>query len=199
MTDAGGHLLYLGRLTLREPKKGLREVLRLDLPMQTRIEALVLLSVLSTLLLVAGMWIAPPPAGSPLIELLGGSPVISAAIQAGGLLVMAVLVHAVGRVWGGQGSFADAVLSLVWLQALFLALQAVQVLLLLVLPPAASLISLVSMVLFFWLLTHFVTELHGFSSAGRVFLGIVAVFLGMSMLLGALLTAFVGSEALLDV
>jgi hypothetical protein len=54
-------------------------------------------------------------------------------------------------------------------------------------PMLAGLLGLASIVLFFWLLTHFVALIHGFKSLPSVFIIIIAaifgVIFGLSLLL----------------
>ena len=60
---------------------------------------------------------------------------------------------------------------MIWLQFIMALLQAVQLVAVLILPLLAALLGLVGLGLFFWLLTGFVAELHGFRSPMQVFAG----------------------------
>ncbi len=84
------------------------------------------------------------------------------------------LIYRIGRAAAGTGSFADALLVMVWLQFIMLGLQV----------GAAcgadarcrrwpAIVELGGLVLFLWLLTNFIAELHGFRSLALVFGGIV--------------------------
>lgn len=183
-------------LSLSDPRRALRAVLDIAPPMGSRLAGLVLMAVASALLLHLGLTLAPPPPDNPVAALLVGSPFGTALMQGAALWVTAILIHALGRAAGGQGSYPDALLTVVWMQVIFLAVQIIQLIALLALPVLASALSLASLVLFFWLLTQFVTELHRFASAGKVFLAILATLLVVSFLLTYLLASLLGPEAL---
>lgn len=192
-------LLDLALLTLRSPRQGLRAVLGLGLPMGARVAALVLMAVASALLLHASLRVSPLPATHPVVMFLAASPFQSAAMQAAILFLMAGLLHRLGRAWGGAGSFDEAVLTAAWFQAFFVVLQGAQLLALLVLPPLSDILGLVSVVLFFWLLTQFAMELHGFRSPWPVFFTILAVLVALSFLMSFLLLILLGPEVIANV
>ena len=81
-------------------------------------------------------------------------------------------------------------------QAIMVAVQVAQTLALLLLPPAAVVLGYLSIVLFFWLASNLIAELHGFSSALRVFGAVVAVFVGLVIVMSLVLTAIWGPEVL---
>ncbi len=192
-------LLDYAALTLREPRRGLRAVLDLGLPLGAGLAALALMAVGSALLLHLSMRMMPVGPVNPVIAMLVGSPFQAAAMQAAILLVTAGLLHRLGRAWGGAGRLDQAVVAVAWFQAFFVALQALQLLLDLLLPALSGYLGIASLVLFFWLLTQFTVELHGFRSSWLVFAVIVAVMVAMSFLLSFLLILALGPEALADV
>ena len=190
------NLLPLAKLTLQDPRKGLRALLQTDPPMGVRLTALVLMAVGTSLMMHLSLWLAPMPAPNPLIEMLISTPFTTAAVQAAVLLMSAGLIYQVGRVWGGKGAFDEAVLAIVWLQVFLLALQAVQLVALLAIPVVAVLIGPLSLVLFLWLLTLFIAEMHGFRSAGKVLLGIVLTIFAVSFLAVFVIIAILGPEGM---
>jgi hypothetical protein len=70
--------------------------------------------------------------------------------------------------------------------------QAAQLLALVVVPPLADLLSLGGLVLFLWLLTAFVAEVHSFASMGRVFAGIIGSLILLAMGLAILVNILFG-------
>ena len=90
---------------------------------------------------------------------------------------------------GGRGSLANALLLVAWFQVILLVVVLALTALGLILPPAAGLLALALPVLVGWMLTQFVMELHGFTSAWRVLFGIlggyVAVVIALSLVLAA--------------
>lgn len=181
-------LSALLRETLSDPRAGMRRVLDIGLPVEARWQALALVAVVSAILSQISIFLGPMGQGGGMMPGMGGSPVRVVILQ---VLVLALIVFGVdriGRAMGGRGSFVDALLVVVWLQVVMIALQLVQVVALILVPPLAALIGLASVALFFWMLTSFVTELHGFASRGRVFGVVLLSFFAMAFVLAFLLT-----------
>lgn len=188
------NLLALARLTVQSPREGARTVLRLPLPGNARWAALLLLSVVSAMLM-QGMAILLPPVGPDGMPVQPIGPFFWAGMVAGGMVLTTVLVHRIGKWRGGIGQFEDALILVVWLQFIQLLLVLVQLVLLFVLPPAATLVEVVAVALFLWLLTNFVAELHGFRSLGLVFLGVILTFVASVFVMSILLLPFINLGA----
>ncbi|WP_209427626.1 YIP1 family protein [Pararhodobacter sp. SW119] len=175
------NLASLARLSLAEPEKGAAAVIEIDPPLSARWMLLALVVAIGTLM-------------AYLLPLLSGADEalptpISAAMLQGVLNLAAVgLIAGVGRMFGGRGTFEDALLLVGWLQVIMLGLQALQLVALLILPPFASIVMFASIVLFFWMLVGFIRTLHGFQSR----LGVLMATLGTLFL-----AAFVFSIVLL--
>ena len=181
-----GDLLRLARFTVTNPRQGARAVLDIDPPMQARWLALALAAVGAAL--VASVEFAVLP--EEVRRLIGPdlpSPLLSAVLQGGLLVLVSWLIHRVGRWRGGRGSFADALLLVAWTQMLLLGMELVQLVAHLILPPLSDVIGVLGIVLFFWLLSHFVAELHGFGSVVAVLGGIVVVMLIAAFVMASLL------------
>ncbi|MCU0828047.1 MAG: YIP1 family protein [Tabrizicola sp.] len=193
MTGLGARLVDLAVMSFRDPRAGFRAVQAEAIPLAARSGGLLLVAVLSTLLIQPSLALMPPQPDDPVGQLLMSSPLRLAVLQWLVLAVSVVLVHRVGRAAGGQGSFEDALLLVVWLQVLMLGLQLGQLAIQLLLPPFAGLAGLASLVALLWLSSNFIAELHGFSSAARVLAGILLtafcmafiVALGLAILLNA--------------
>ncbi len=192
-------LAGLARLSLTDPKAGaaavLREAAGWPAPVLWQTGALVVL--LSVILseLSAALTGGPRPPG--VVGAVLANPLAMAAVQ-GVIFVIAVhATHRIGRLFGGQGGDAGALALVVWTQVLMLGVQAVQALAFIVMPGLGAMIGMASVVLFFWVFTNFVRVLHGFRSAGAVFVGIVAsglaIMFGVSMLLAFLGLLFPGA------
>jgi hypothetical protein len=181
----------LMRLTLRDPRGGMRAVLNLGLDDRMRWLALVLVAVVTTVVsglavLLAGMQLPEVPRDI--------SPLPIAAIQVVVMAVGAVLVHILGRAAGGQGRFTDAILVVVWLQVFLVVLQVAQVAAAVLIPPLAPIVFLVTVVAIYWFLTHFVAELHGFKNLFAVFGAILGATVLLSILLSPILLPLMGVE-----
>jgi len=170
-------LAALIRETLARPQDAARVVMRANLPMQSRWEALALVVVLSALLGQIGMFLVAGENGG------AAGPVQASLIQAIALGLTVVGAHVIGRAMGGLGSFGDALVLVAWLQGVMVVAQALQLVALVILPPVSVLIGVLSMVLFLWLLTNFVAVLHGFESLGKVFAAIMLSAFGLAVVL----------------
>ncbi len=191
MNPTAKDLLALARHTVSEPRVAARALMSFRLDMQTRWIGLALTSVLSALTLYVSLQFFSP-AALLLLPYVPG-PFESAVSEAILIVLAAVLAHRIGRWQGGQGSFADALLLMIWLQAILLGIQLLQIAALLVLPPLASILGFVGMGLLLWMLTGFVAELHGFRSLGKVLAGIVVAGVVVLMLVSVLLIPFVSA------
>lgn len=187
-------LIQLARLTLEDPRAATRALLAEGVPMPARTAGLLLVAVVSALLASLQLGLNPQPM-DPVSAFMLASPFRAAVVQWIFLALSVLLIHRVGRAFGGRGSFADSLLVVVWLQVLMLVVQALQLVTGILLPPLGGLIGLASFVLFLWLMTCFVAELHGFASRGKVFLGMVVTAFAAGMVLGLAVMLLVGPEA----
>lgn len=198
MKDLGNQMKVLARLSLEDPRAGTRALLALDVPMPARTVGLLLMAVASAFLMHLGFMILPPT-DDPLALFMAQSPLRTAVIQWVILVVSVLLIFRIGRAWRGQGSLPDTLLVVVWLQVIMLGVQIVQLAVLLISPPIAGLLNLAGLVLFFWLMTSFVAELHGFASRGAVLAGILVAGFSAAMILAILIVLIVGPGAFLNV
>lgn len=194
----GDRIRALAQLTLQNPRPAARVLLAEGVPMRARTAGLLLVAVVSALLASLQVGLTPQPL-DPLSAFMLASPIRAAVVQWLFLALSVVLVHQVGRAFGGRGSFPDALLIVVWLQLLMLALQVLQLVVTFFSPALAGLIGLAGFGVFLWLMTTFIAELHGFTSRGLVFLGMVLSCLAAGFVLGILLILILGPEAFLNV
>ena len=194
----GDRIRALAQLTLQNPRPAARVLLAEGVPMRARTAGLLLVAVVSALLASLQVGSTPQPL-DPLSAFMLASPIRAAVVQWLFLALSVVLVHQVGRAFGGRGSFPDALLIVVWLQLLMLALQVLQLVVTFFSPALAGLIGLAGFGVFLWLMTTFIAELHGFTSRGLVFLGMVLSCLAAGFVLGILLILILGPEAFLNV
>ena len=190
-------LIALARLTLEDPRAATRALLSEGVPMPARTAGLLLVAVVSALLASVQLGLSPQPM-DPISAFMLASPFRAAVVQWGFLALSVLLIHRVGRAFGGGGSFADALLVVVWLQVLMLVVQALQLVTGLLVPPLAGLIGLAGFALFLWLMTCFIAELHGFASRGKVFMVMVLTAFATGMVLGVLVMLLVGPEAFIS-
>jgi hypothetical protein len=197
MTGLPARIFALAQLSLKSPRAAARALFAEEVPLAARSAGLTLIAVLSAILLYPSFAILPPE--DIVSSFLAQSPVQTAVVQWLALLLSVILIYRVGKAFGGQGSLADALLVVVWLQLLMLGVQLAQLLALILLPPLAGLIGLAGFIGFLWLIVNFIAELHGFRSLGLVFAGMIATFIAAAFVLALLLGLFLGPEVLQNV
>ena len=166
-----GYLFGMALQTVPEPRKVARDLFDLNLPREVLWTALMLVVVLNAGLgVIAGMMfpLDPRQMGTVL-----ASPVLLGMVEAAFMFGLSWAIYLIGRMFGGQGGLSDAIITVVWMEAIFLALQALTLILTFFAPSLAAITMVASVFLFFWILSHFVTESHGFNSAGLVFTAIL--------------------------
>lgn len=187
-------VLNLARFSVQSPRLAARQILAMAIPDTARWLLFLLVISASALLTHVGFALLPV-ADRAFMETAMSSPLRTALLQAGFLLIAVVAVHRVGRWQGGTGSFADSLLLVGWLQFILLCLQLAQIIALLILPLLAEIIGITGLVLSFWLLTQFILELHGFQSAWKVFLSILGVLFSAAMAASLVLVLILGAGA----
>lgn len=168
-----GYLFGMVLQTVPEPRKVARDLFDLQVSRSTRWLTLWLMLVTATALGVVSHIIYPVDA-----ELFGpllSSPIALGVVEAAFLVSGLFGIYLIGRLAGGQGSLDDAITIAIWLEFVLIGLQAATLLFSLFAPALAGILMVMSSVLFFWILSHFTAESHGFRSAGLVFAGIAAV------------------------
>ena len=182
--------LAAAQFTLRQPKKAARGLIAMNLPMSVRWLALSLVAVLSTLFLLADIKLSPFSDDPMMLRMLD-SPLMLAAMQFLVLVVSAYLIARIGKFFQGVGNFDDALLLVLWMQAVLCLVQLFQILAMLTFAPLADLVGLVALFATGWLITNFVAELHGFKSLFLVFAGILlgafAAMVALSIVLAVLI------------
>lgn len=169
--------------TYRSPARAARGVLDLRLPLGARWLSLALVAVVITIIAILST-LTLDPATRAAIRV--PSPFVSALIQAGVLVLAAGVIHLVGQATGGRGSFPDALILMVWLQAALIPVQLAQVVAQAINMQLAQVVFFGSIGLFFWFLTSFVAELQGYRRRVLVLLGIIVVMAVMGLLLAPL-------------
>lgn len=177
--------------SLNQPQQVARQLMAWNPPLAFRWRAMILLSILSTLMTAVTVLLAGPE------NVLGadglGRPFFATLVELGINLLAVLLVTGIGQRMGGQGRFDDALLLMAWMQFLLLLWQVPQSAALLVAPPLFLPLISVGVVLMFWWLTHFITALHGFVRPWRVFF----VMIGAFFLIGSALAPFLQSAVVM--
>lgn len=186
-----GYLLGMALQTVPEPRKVARDLFDLPVTRAARWLTLWLMLVLATILGVVSQIIYPVNAITfgPILS----NPLVLGGLEAGFVLAGVFLIYLLGRMAGGQGSLDDAITVGIWLEFVLLGLQTATLIFSLFAPALAGILMIMSSVLFFWILSHFTAESHGFRSAGLVFAGI-ATTLVLAVFTLSFLLALMGVE-----
>jgi hypothetical protein len=179
------------RATLSNPRAAAARLKALDLPVQTGWTAMLLVSVASAFLGFIG-FMASPAQGDPGVAAMFGSPLRTALIQFSVLALTGFLAYWVGRRFGGTGTLAQALVLVAWVQVPPIALQIVQLVVMVLAPGLAPLVGIVGFALYAVLLTLFVAELHGFRSGVAVFFGILVVGFLVALVAAFLFAILIG-------
>lgn len=194
-----GRITALAELTLRDPRQAVSDLLAEAVPLQARVLGLFLVSVLAAALSSIQIGVQAVSV-DPLIVALTANPLRAAVLQSVSLGLTVLMIHGIGRAFGGRGNLPDALLIVVWLQFLMLGAQLLQLVTELLSPALAGVVALLSLGLFLWLMTSFIAALHGFRSLGLVFIGLIASALGFGFVIVVAVVAMLGPEVfLLDV
>lgn len=181
-------LLTMLRDSIATPTEAAERLLALRPRTRTVFEGAVLVATLDALslgLLTGGGFEVPLPSGTLVIPPLGYAAVL-VAFQ----ILWAGVIEVGGRLLGGRGRFAEALLVIVWLEVLSLVIGLLQLVLISLLPGLAPLLALLGIAVLLWCLVHFTRALHGFAGYGRtilsLILGALVTGLALSLLLASL-------------
>lgn len=170
------------RASLTDPAGVARQLATWQLDRVTLWSMVALVTVLSVLVLVAGLYLSPAEAA-----MIVATPFTLTLILGASLIMMVFALQLTGRMLGGTGRFATAILLVVWWQGMALVIQLAQTLALLIIPPLAGVIAIAGLVWLVFALLHFVNVLHGFDSLlkalGTVVIGILGISFGLALLL----------------
>ena len=173
-----GYLFGMALQTVPEPRKVARDLFDLGLSRETLWTALLLMVVLATGLSVIADVLFPIDA-----QLMGpvlSNPILLGVVEGAFMFALSTAIYVIGRLMGGQGSLENAIMTVVWMEFIFLGLQVLTVILSLIAPAMAALLIFASVFLFFWVLSHFTAENHGFQSIGLVFTSIL-ILMGLAV------------------
>ncbi|MTH63770.1 YIP1 family protein [Paracoccus shanxieyensis] len=176
-------------MTLRNPAQGVAMLRGLDLSMAERWLMLVLAVCLSTLLAGLARQLFPPSTEDALSAFLS-VPMWLAVLQFGAMIVSAVVITVIGRAFGGHGTFEDAILLIAWVELILVGLQAMQIVLMLIMPGSAALMSMVAFGISVYLTISMTKALHGFESVAKVTLGFIGTVFVLGFVLSVIAAAF---------
>jgi hypothetical protein len=148
--------------------------------------ALALVAVLNVLMLALLQAASPMP-----VMAQGGmmlTPFSYAMIITIFLFLLVYTIYHVGRMMGGQGTVEDSLTVIVMFQSISVALEAVQVLLVVISPQIASIFGLVSLAVLIRCMVNFVNVMHSFDSLGKSLATMIFAVIGTALIAGIVLT-----------
>ena len=180
-------ILQLVSRTVTDPASVAQSLKQRSFETQTLWMGLVLVSVLSVLLLAVSNALLPASVPEGAIVL---SPFAYGAIIAVSIVMLVYAVHLVGRFFGGTGTFPQTMALMIWLQVLAMAVQVIQIVTMLILPPLAGIVSLAGVFLMLYCLAQFINVLHNFDSLlkaiGVFIVAVVAIGIVLAVVLSFL-------------
>jgi len=180
-------MIELMRMTVRDPLAGFR-VLKAK-PWQTGDRwALIFATAACSAILswLSAALLPAPGAEAGVLGFLSISPISMASVQVASAAFGAYLLAEVGRIFGGTGRFADALLAVGWVEAIMVALQTLQLAVTLILPPLGALLGIAALMLAAYLMVALTMAVHGFRNPLLVVLGILGTVMLTSFLLSIL-------------
>lgn len=178
----------LAVLSVTRPAEAAQQLMSLELSREVLWLALALAVVLNTTIhALSGLIFGPitmPLAGLP------DSVVAYAALVGVGLLLTIFAIYRVGRMLGGQGSFDDVMVLMVWMQFLRVAVQAAALVLAMTIPILSALLVLAATFIGLFIFLHFIDQAHRLGSlmraAGVMIASIFAIAISLLILLSLL-------------
>lgn len=189
-----GYLFGMALQSVPEPRKVARDLFSLGLARGTLWQLFALILICGAMIGVGSSIVFP---AAPEFEgTIFAQPMLVAIAEAIVAVVTVFLIYHLGRTAGGQGSFSEALMTVIWLNFVLLIVQVGVFILSLFAAVLAALLWMAGGVAGFYILSHFVAEMHGFSSAGKVFAAILLVSFVAVALLSVILALFgVGAGA----
>ncbi len=154
------------------PRQAARGVMGLGVPQNVVLTAAIAVTC-AGLVLTWAMVLVGPGVVDGVTAAIFGNPILSAAAEFVGMLLVAFVTARVGRALGGTGTFQEALTLIVWLNAVMLLVQFAQLVLMVVAPPIAGMIGLATLLWALWVFANFVAELHGFRNPLMVLGGVI--------------------------
>lgn len=173
-------LLALARLTVTDPQSAAAYLLSRQPDRKTLLQIAALVSLLGVLAESVLVLAASSGDGS---AALVGSPIMLAVILFMMLMLSSLLVFIIGAMFGGVGSFDQALFLSVWLQFLMVLVQIVTIPFAAAVGGIPDLMTFVIYLFLTWTLINFIAVLHGFTSLWKIFAGFIATSLVASLVI----------------
>jgi hypothetical protein len=177
------------RTTLTDPRAAGQQVIAMNLPMNALWLALMLTSVVLSLL-VSALFLATPIPDDEMGELIRMSPahdapIMFALLNWGQAVITVFIFHWIGRALGGQGELRDMLSVMIWLQVVSLVLAVSLFVLGLIFPLLAVLAMTMAFFWGIWVLVALVDAANRYDNMAKAFgvclLALVAFSISMTI------------------
>lgn len=181
--------LELAGESLTKPRAAARRILAMPVSAGALAQLAIVITCFGIILAYVAMRLSHGAIDEVSARLLG-MPVLAAALEFGVMAVIGWLTYRIGALFGGKGRLWDALVLVVWLNAILLLIQTAQIAALAVLPPLAAVLAILGLLWAIWAYANFVTELHEFDNPmlvlGGVVLTAIVLFIGIAMVFAVL-------------
>lgn len=175
----------LVEMTLRTPRDAAAQIINWQLGRDVLWTALALVAVLNTFVIILLIQVAQPDMPMPSYF---SAPLALYVLLAGLLVVYVHAIYWAGLAIGGQGALADVLALVVWLQILRALAQVGVLVLTILVPQLALLLSLVIAFWGLWILLSFISTSLNLPSLGHAIAVLIIGAVGLVVGLGFLLT-----------
>lgn len=173
--------------SLKRPRNAAAQIVAMEFAPRDLIEAAIAITSAGMVLAYAAVMVNSDTV-DPLTASILRMPLLGAVAQLAFMALVIGLTFRVGRMFGGQGDLAGAAKIVIWLNAVMLAIQCVQLVLLVLMPPVAGLVAFITIFWLIWAFASFVGALHDFRNTVLIVAGIFVVLMLVFFALGVVLT-----------
>lgn len=173
--------------TIVDPASAARAVLGWNFSLGNRWAALVLVAIANVLMLALLQAVSPVPVVLQ-DQGLVLTPFSYAAIIITFLFLLVYTIYHVGRMFGGQGTVEDSLTVIILFQTVSVALEAVQVVLVVISPQIAGLFGFVSLAILIRCMLQFINVMHRFDGLGKTFVVLVLAVIATALIAGIVLS-----------
>lgn len=185
MTVDFGSFLRLFGTTVKDPAGVARQITALRWPHEIGWMGLVATSAVSVFLIHSFLMLFGV---SELDGVRMASPLADGMINFASSVITIFIIYYAGRAFGGIGTFGATLLIMTWFNAVAMVLMVAVFISALIVPGLSAFILLGAVGLTFYILAHFLNELHGFNSLlkaiGLFIMSVCGILLGMALIVG---------------
>lgn len=185
------HFRELVLLTIQRPAEAMAQIMAMQLPIRTSWVVLVVGVMLSTIAIFTRVLIFP-------VEIFPGVLFLDVVTPFGLFVTMTVVAATssgiltfAGRQLGGQGTFANALAMVAWLQVMRAVVESAGLIVSFASFNLAVLAINLAGLYGIWIILQFQRVSHGFDSLGRAFGSLVLTFVGLVMVISLLVAPFI--------